>query len=361
MKPWLLVAGLFAFALVGCSKKEAEVATDGYVYEPVRIAETYIALTEKPDANRALLVGDEAKALTNYLSHAGVKPCLTAGGRFDIMIVDCGEMTSNSCAKATKLLTENGVFVWLLNVKGLKVADVKTRFESFGLGEAHLWMPGEERWVLVGRKAPRKVKLAAMLEVFTREKAFPDLAKARCGTLPEIFASYVDDLRFVMPAFEGLNPQFIARPELFVAKEIQPIGWIATEGVDADIVKGISEEIRSMLVVRRLVHEGNMLTGNVKDKKGEEAAIDKWAKAILRNPNELFVLERLDRLERNAKGFLSVGKLLMAMKCYETMVLIRPNDATQVHNFGMCLKKLGKLDLAEKVLKRAKILEERAH
>jgi len=49
---------------------------------------------------------------------------------------------------------------------------------------------------------------------------------------------------------------------------------------------------------------------------------------------------------------------LPAMKCYETIVLIRPNDPVAVHNFGMCLKKLGKLDLAEQVLTRAKRLEE---
>ena len=40
------------------------------------------------------------------------------------------------------------------------------------------------------------------------------------------------------------------------------------------------------------------------------------------------------------------------MKCYETMVLVRP-DSRNVRSFGLCLKKIGKLDLAEKVLARA--------
>jgi tetratricopeptide (TPR) repeat protein len=68
------------------------------------------------------------------------------------------------------------------------------------------------------------------------------------------------------------------------------------------------------------------------------------------------LLERLDRLDRNAKGFMAVRKVLLAMKCYETMALIRPDDPVALHNFGMCLKKIGKLDLAEKVLERAKKL-----
>ena len=76
----------------------------------------------------------------------------------------------------------------------------------------------------------------------------------------------------------------------------------------------------------------------------------------MRNPNDPLLLERIDNLNRNAKGFLAVGRLLQAMKCYETLVLIRPNDAVAVHNFGMCLKKLGKLDMAEQVLARARLL-----
>ena len=57
-----------------------------------------------------------------------------------------------------------------------------------------------------------------------------------------------------------------------------------------------------------------------------------------------------------ARGFLSVGKLLQAMKCFETIILIQPRNAAAVHNFGMCLKKLGKTEMAEEVLHRAETL-----
>ena len=96
-----------------------------------------------------------------------------------------------------------------------------------------------------------------------------------------------------------------------------------------------------------------MISQVANDRKSEEAAIEKWSRAAKRNPHDLLILERLDRLERNARGFLEVGKVLQAMKCYETMVLIKPT-ATSVNNFGMCLKKIGKLDMAEQVLKRAR-------
>ena len=118
-------------------------------------------------------------------------------------------------------------------------------------------------------------------------------------------------------------------------------------------------EIRSSQVMRRELLKGNMLAAKATDKKGEEAATEAWAKVALRSPNDPMLLERIENLNRNAKGFLAVGKVLQAMKCYETIVLIRPNDAVAVHNFGMCLKKIGKLDLAEKVLAKAKKLAEK--
>ena len=137
-----------------------------------------------------------------------------------------------------------------------------------------------------------------------------------------------------------------------MTKDIPPVGWLDPSGVDDDILRETLAEIRSMQVVRRVAREGDMLAAEAKDKEGEEKAAAAWARALLRNPRDLFVLERLDRLSRNARGFLEVGKVLQAMKCYETMVLVRP-DSGNVRSFGLCLKKIGKLDLAEKVLKRA--------
>ena len=44
------------------------------------------------------------------------------------------------------------------------------------------------------------------------------------------------------------------------------------------------------------------------------------------------------------------------MKCYETIILVNPKDAVAIHNFGLCLRKIGKSELAEKVLERAREL-----
>lgn len=353
-----IVLGAVVLALTfGCSKKEPpKSAADGYVYEPIRIASAYIPLVEKPDAARALLVGDEAKALTNYLAHAGVKCLTTREGRFDLVVVACGGMSKESCGKLCESLSENGVVAWIMDVADVNAEEMLERFRSFDLPSVHLWMPGERQWLLVGRKSARRLKLSAMLDVFARERAFEDLAKARCGTLPEMFANYVGTMDDVAPAFFNLKRDEPMSPALFTSKEVPPLGWIDPSDVDEDIRKDVLAEIRSMQVVRRLAIQGALAVANVKDKQAEEAVAETFAKVAARNPNDLFVLERIDRLERNAKGFLEAGQILMAMKCFETMVLIRPTDAAAVHNFGMCLQKIGKVELAKKVLARAEML-----
>lgn len=354
-KLWLLL--LSAGLIVGCSKeKEPVAADDSYVYEPVRMACAYISIVEKPDATRVLLLGEEAKTLAPVFEHAGVQPFAQPSGKFDIVLVTCDEMSVGSCTTAANFLTENGVMVWAMDMDGVTAGKLRSRIRSFAFENAHLWMPGEGRWLLVGRKSARQVKLSAMLDVFAREGTFYDLEKMRCGTLPALFANYVGVRADFMPAFAMLESKAFVRPANFLTSKVEAVDWISSEGLDADMARDVLSEIRSMQVVRRLVVEGNIAADLATDKKGEERATDLWSRAGLRNPNDLFLLERVDRLERNAKGFLAVGKVLPAMKCYETIVLMTPNDASAVHNFGMCLKKIGKLDLAKQVLERAEKL-----
>ena len=352
------VALVSLLALAGCSKKdEPAPARDSYVYEPVRAASAAIAVVSKPDATRALFLGDEAKRLVPYFERLGVRPMARAEGRVDILVIACGEMSRESLARAAGLVSANGIVVWLMDLEKVTMGRFKAMLESFALEGATLWMPGESRWVAVGRKVPRRIKLSATLEVFNRERAFADLLSGGCGSLGELFANYAGTLEDVMPAFAASpDAGALVRPEYFLTKEIPSASWLAAEDTDGDIAKSVADDIRSMQVVRRLVIEGGLRSQAAKDRKDEEAAIDCWSRAIKRNPGELFVRERLDRLERNARGFLSCGKVLQAMKCYETMVLVKPTAAS-VNNFGQCLKKIGKLDLAEQVLRRAKELE----
>ena len=240
-----------------------------------------------------------------------------------------------------------------LDVAGMTAKDLEAKLLEMGEpGRAHLWMPGEQSWIVVKHAADEKVSLAKALDALADD----DVCTI---SLPEVFASYVGTLADVLPAFANdLKGEVV--PEWFVTEDVRDVPWLDAAGVDVDIAKGVRAEIRSMQNVRREVLKGNMAARAAKDKKGEEAACEIWAKAALRNPNDTLLLERIETLERNAKGFLEVGRPLQAMKCFETIILIQPKHASAVHNFGLCLQKLGKRDLADHVLKRAEALRRAA-
>ena len=238
----------------------------------------------------------------------------------------------------------------VLDVAGMSAAEFRRELESFPGKDVHVWMPGEKDWLLIGNLAADPVPLAKAMDAFATD--------TNCTmSVAEVFASYVGTREEVLPAFEHKLEGAVV-PEWFVTKDIPEIKWLDTSDVDEDILKQTLAEIRSAQVMRRELLRGNMLAAKATDKKSEEAAIEVWAKVALRNPNDPMLLERIDNLNRNAKGFLAVEKPLQAMKCYETVVLIRPNDPVAIHNFGACLMKIGKRDMAEKVLERARKLSE---
>ena len=239
----------------------------------------------------------------------------------------------------------------VVDVSGMSAAEFLRVLRDFPGKDVHVWMPGEKDWLLIGNLSTNAVPLAKAMEEFA--------ADTNCTmSVAEVFASYAGTRVDILPAFKRkLKGEVV--PEWFVTEKIPEIDWLDVSGIDEDILKATLSEIRSAQVMRREFLKGNMLAAKAKDKKGEEAATDVWAKVAIRSPNDPMLLERIDRLNRNAKGFLEVGKPLQAMKCYETVVLIRPNDPVAIHNFGACLMKIGKRDMAEKVLKRAEKLASR--
>ena len=239
-----------------------------------------------------------------------------------------------------------------LCVDGMSAKEFKRKLKEFPGKEVHVWMPGEKHWLLTGSSNGNRISLAKVMEEFAADTNIT-------MSVAEVFASYVGTREEVLPAFERkLKGEVV--PEWFVTKEIPEIKWLDLKNIDEDILTATLSEIRSMQVVRRLLLEGNMLAAKAKDKKGEEAAIDCWARAALRNPSDPMLRERIENLKRNAKGFLALNKVLQALKCYETIVLITPNDAAAVYNFGACLMKIGKRDMAEEVLKHAREMLKRS-
>ena len=322
-----------------------------FQYRPLKTLAAHIAMLEKPDASRVLILGEKAEDYRAFFEHAQRK-CLAKdeAGSYDIVFV--GGRPDRPWPDIAARVGSSGVLAWTFSVKGVTAAEFRKWFEEFPCEQAHLWMPGESEWVLVGRMKPARLKLEAMLELFSDERAFLDLVRAQCESLPELFASYVGTREDIGPAFEG-DLSVTVRPEVFVTRKINEIAWIAQGDVDDDIYASVRSEIRSMQLVRRMVLEGNMLSCSP---DGLDKALDKWSAAVLRNPRDPMMLERIYRLAVNAKAFQNVGNLKGAAKCYETMIAIRPKDAAAMAAYAECMKHLGQTEIAEQAAKKAEEL-----
>lgn len=354
-----LVCVVLLLVVAGCgkvgddTKKPTKAEPEESSFRPVKITTACIAALEKPTATRVLLADDKAETFRPFLSSFGVI-CVsneeaTAESKFDIVFF-AGRATPEKLSAALDRTGESGILAWRLAVKDMSAANFKAAVESFPCESAHLWMPSAEEWVFVGRRSPRKIKLDAMMDVFSREVAFEALAEAKATALSDVFANYVGNLSDVAGAFATTNNLSVTvRPEFFVTTEIPPLDWVSQGDVDEDISRRVFQEIRSMQVVRRLIIEGDLIAAEGK----ADDATEVWARAMLRNPRDPMLLDRLDRLSRNAEALLAVGNVVAATKCYETMVVINPTDASAVLKYGMCLRRLGNKEMSDQVLKRA--------
>lgn len=232
----------------------------------------------------------------------------------------------------------------LVDVGEMDAAEFRRRLESFPGKCVRLWMPGERHWLLVGRR-DEKLPLAKSLERFA--------ADAGLGSLVGAFASYVGSREEVLPAFASKLEGKVV-PQWFVTREVPRVEWLDFADIDDDIVAETRAEIRSMQVVRRLVLEGNIAAAKADDEKALDDAVDCWVRAAKRNPRDPMLLDRLDRLARNGETFFRLGKFQQAMKCYETVIAVRPSDEEAIANFAACLRRIGRSDLADKVLEKTK-------
>ena len=337
----------------------AAAAREQFKYPAMKTVSALVALVEKPDARRVFLAGDAAedKAYFDFFTHAG---CIVATeapqGRYDIVfttVEDLGAADAPRLDALAALVAERGVLACAFDAKNASVADMKAFIDAFQPEDAHLWMPGESSWVLVGRLVQRKVKLSAMLDVFAWDGIFEDLAEASCSSVPEAFASYAGDRTVFSPPLSSVPPDMTLSPEILVTQEPPDIEWITAGDIDDDILAKAAQEIRSMQVVRRQILQGNMLSkiGKTDD------AIEKWHLAFLRNPNDTMLLERLYRLAVNARACREIGNFKTAAKCYETMVCINPLDTLAITEYANCLRSVGQFELADEAMKRVKELK----
>ena len=348
------LAAALGYLYFATSAPAAVVAEGGeeYRFKAIPVVSAYIALVERPEAKRVLLADEGAEKLADIFTRAGKLVFRKESiGVFDTVVVtdpdrrDWQELAARAGTGA--------LFVWLLDVRKTTLAGFKDELDSFPFKMTHFWMPGETDWVLAGSADAREVELEDMLELFTVEDAFRDLATGSIDTVAEVFASFAGTRESILPAFTG-NIEAGVRSEYFLTREIPDIPWIVSDDVDGEVLEKTAAEVRSMQVVRRNVIEGNILS---REGRADEA-VGKWHAAALRNPHDTMLLDRLYRLAVTARTFQKVGNFKAAAKSLETMISIRPTDAAAIEEYAAMMRQLGEKELAAAALKRAKELKE---
>ena len=349
---------VLAAVVFGCGKgdeeKPAAKEPEERTFRPVKITAACIAAVECPTAAKALLADEKAEDFRTFLEPFGIS-CVSnseaSAAPFDVVFI-AGRADAQTLKGALGRTAEKGVLVWRLDVKDMPAEDFRKCVESFPCPEAHFWMQSADEWTIVGRRAQAKLPMDAMMDVFTRDGAFEMLAEAKATALSDVFASYVGKVSDISDAFGEGDLTATVRPEFFITKDVPALDWVEQGEVDEDIYRETLAEMRSMQVVRRLVIQGALTA-----EKGEaDEATEIWARAFMRNPRDPMLLDRLDRLYRNAGALLRVGNVAAAAKCYETMVVVNPTDSSAVMNYGMCLRRLGEKEMANQVFERARKL-----
>ncbi len=350
----LVAAALFYFNGCGRAKKPS-VQDEVKTCEAVRIVSAVIALVEHPTAARVVLIGDRAEDYRPFFADAGLSVAEGATVvETDDIVFFAGKAKVKVKGKELSFErpspTGGPLYVRCIDARNLPADCFKEMIESHPGDEKHLWMPGVSDWVLVGRKGGLRQELAAMMDVFSREDLFGDLARAECDSLAGLFANYVGTDADVMPAFNEKNAA--VRADNFVTREVPSFDWIDAADVDADIRDAVLADIRTAQVVRRVVLEGNLQA----DEGRQDEAIAAWARAALRNPQDTMLVERITHLRVNAQTFEKVANFPMAARCYETIARIFPNDPAPLLKFAKCVESMGDKKLAKTAYERAKLL-----
>lgn len=349
-------AGLGAYRLFRGGENGGWTVPDELKFRPIGVVTAHAVLVECPLATTAVVSGDTTNGLyRGIFERAGV--CSAFEVREPDIVFAVGDEADWRTLSKT-LVSSNGVYAWAFDTRRLSVRDFRDMLASFSKPlinrgsepEVHLWVVGENDWLLVGHPERPSVRLADMLERMAAEGVAEELVEVSCDSLSELLANYVDTDMNLMGAFDG-DMSVPVRPEFFYSRGIPDVGWIDDTDVDEDIRTTVIGDFHACQLARRSVVEGNMLA--LEEGKMEEA-IDKWSAALARNPHDTMLLDRLYRLTVNARAFERVGNWKAAAKCYETLVSVRPSDAAAMIRFGACMQALGEKEIAEKALAKGK-------
>ncbi len=257
-----------------------------------------------------------------------------------------------------------------IDARSMCAGRFKAALERYGArhGGYRLWCYGRFSYCLT---PPVRVEFGKVLERFSDERLFESFAASRIYSPAALFACYVGDAAAVAPAFSGLPSYGALRGALaslrmhfrpapsgagarvnvsrFTPFDVKFPEWLSRGGADAAVFIGFEDSYGTVQEARREA----LIGFDSADGGAATNAVACWANAASANPADPLLLELADALDFEARAYLAVGNANGALACYERRIEVFPRDVAAIHNFGVCLKKAGRPELAARVFARA--------
>ena len=351
----------------------------GYRFRQIRLYPACIAMFLHPAAKTARTVGAEATFYSVPFETAGMKLLDEAdASAADIVLVapkpdwlaGTDFPTGRDWRRLAGLRAEGGLVALHVDMRRLSLGRLKSVLADFrdAFGPYFLWCIGANDYVVTSA-----VELTAdsLYERFADEKVAEAFASTGIYSPADVFACYVGRDVDVEPALqkvsaagrtsvtweearkalESLSAKDAAyvRPGLLTPYYIPPVPWFKRGDAEPAVFAGTTNALKVVQAARR-----EFLAGF--DDIGEGIstnALERWATAAKVSPRDPVLCGLVDVVDLKGRQFLQVGNVKGALGCYEKLLLIRPKDVAIVHNYGVCLKKGGQMEMAAQVFARA--------
>ena len=354
----------------------------GYRFRSTRLLVSLIPLFEMPSARTARVEGEEAWLYSRPLVDAGLS--VSKEDRADIVLVapepdwltGADTPTVSDWQRISSSLSHDGVAALHLDARLLSRARLKRILADFRavFGHYRLWCTGRYDYVLT---SGGNVLADEVLELFSNEKAAAAFVAADAIAPSEVFACYmgtdfeIEPGLLDIPAYGRMHATWSAPRLAFTpcptnhlaevrAATLTPYAvpfpeWFIRGTVDKGIYSALTNGVMKSQVARREI----LLGFDAADRGASTNAIEHWSAAATINPRDPLLRGLADSMDLEGRRFLRIGNVNAAIRCYENRLLIRPQDVAAVHNFGICLKKSGHLDMAASVFAKAVTMDPR--
>lgn len=330
-------------------------ASSARAYAPVRL------VCRGADA----VVGDAAHLFAAVpVKEADGMDAGSGGAAYDVLHVVTGPawmrqgrraLTESAFQRYARVMTADGVVAVSLDGRSLSPAAFQTTVARFARvwPHAQLWCTGLDRWLLVGSRSPLTVPLDRLLARFETAAVFQDILTAGVTSLPELLSACVldeDGIRAYVAnqskrrregALEALFARDNARR---VQASVEPYrslqcDWIR-DGAAAEVAETLRKRVATMLAVRGVVVTQLTLSGS------DTAVPPALHAAAEINPRDLLLRELAERVELEAVRRLVFGDARGALKRFEEMLVIRPDDPVTHYWLSLANQRLGQRDAA---------------